>query len=111
MIVDTRALAVSIAHGRGPVLLSVLPESEHARSHIPGSINVALSRRDFVDRVNELCGDKRTPIVIYCAGADCDAARRAADRLESAGFQAVAEYPDGLEAWRDAGLGHCCDER
>ncbi|MGB5905324.1 MAG: rhodanese-like domain-containing protein [Xanthobacteraceae bacterium] len=48
-------------------------------------------------------GDQGRPVVVYCR-ADCWASWNAAKRLIAEGYHSVFWYPDGIEAWQNAGL-------
>lgn len=48
-------------------------------------------------------GDRSRPIVVYCR-VDCWASWNAAKRLITDGYRRVVWYPDGIEAWLNAGL-------
>ncbi|MDX1577996.1 MAG: rhodanese-like domain-containing protein [Gemmatimonadota bacterium] len=85
------------------LVINVLDEEQFERAHLPESESVPLSEPDFVDRVEALVQDKDTPVVVYCAGPDCDASPRAAKMLTRAGFARVFDYEGGMEAWIAAG--------
>ena len=89
---------------RDPValLINVLSEEDFEEAHIPGSANIPVTRKDFVERAEELAGGKNRPMVVYCATADCAASREAARKLEEAGFADVYDFEGGMAAWLDA---------
>lgn len=84
-------------------LINVLDEAAHKRAHIPGSANIPVDDAGFLSRVESTVGDKQSPVVVYCANADCPASSRAARLLDEAGFKAVYEYEGGTESWREHG--------
>jgi rhodanese-related sulfurtransferase len=87
-------------------LINVLSESDFLREHIPGSVNIPVADKDFLQRVRELptvVRDVNRKIVIYCAGPQCKASPTAAKELEKAGFTNVLEYSGGMQEWKNAG--------
>lgn len=87
----------------GVRLINVLPEEQFRKKHIPGSDSAPLGDDRFLERVEELAGDKSSKVVVYCASTECDASSKATRRLESAGFQDVADLEGGVQEWEDAG--------
>lgn len=86
-----------------PVIINVLDEAQFVREHIPGSINVPLSSKEFTKKVEQQVRGKDAPVVVYCSGADCQASPKAGRQLEEAGFQNVYHFKGGMEEWKDAG--------
>ncbi len=68
--------------------------------HIQGSISIPRGELE-AGRWREL--DKSKEIVVHCSSYECSASRKAADFLESKGFNARA-YEGGLKEWAEAGL-------
>jgi rhodanese-related sulfurtransferase len=68
--------------------------------HINDSISIPRSDLE-AGRWNEL--DKGKEIVVYCSSYSCSASRKAADFLESKGFN-VRAYEGGLKEWAEAAL-------
>lgn len=80
-------------------LINVLgPDYDHLGS-IPGSIRIPVDSLE--KRLGEL--DKAKDAVVYCAGYECSASRKAAELLTSHGFCAIA-YEGGLKEWKEAGF-------
>lgn len=103
-IMTTLALEEWRAGREDFALVDVLPRESFEQKHIPGSVSAPLGAEDFIDRVEQAVhGDKDRKVVVYCAGAACDAAPRAARRLEHAGFANVFDYESGLEGWEASG--------
>jgi len=82
-------------------IINVLSAEAFGKSHIPGSINIPQDQDDFPDRVETVIGDKSSPIVVYCASYSCDASKRAAIKLERAGFTNVMCYEGGMKEWQE----------
>ena len=76
----------------------IAPQWQWEAKHIPESICVsdcASAMKDF---------DPEDHIVVYCSSVDCSTSRQAAMMLDSAGFQHVWHFEEGLKAWEEAGL-------
>lgn len=122
-VVDTRHLTALIQRDN-PVLVDVVPAPRRPLEQtspwlplphrniprsvwIPGAgsgvISTAMTDY-FRARLNELTHhDHQKAIVFYCR-VDCWASWNAAKRAIADGYQHVYWYPDGVEAWQDAGL-------
>ena len=74
------------------------PEA-YAREHLPGAIS--LPWRDL-DEARAANLPRDASYVVYCWDASCHASTRAADRMESLGFD-VTELHGGLQAWKKQG--------
>jgi rhodanese-related sulfurtransferase len=85
------------------VVLDVLAPESFANRHVPGAQNADVHAPDFEERAQRLAPDKAAPVVVYCAGMDCSASTKAAQRLERLGYRDVREFKAGLEGWKDAG--------
>lgn len=85
------------------LLVNVLGEKDFKKGRIPNSVNVPVKRTRFENEVERLAGGKAKPIVVYCAGAECEASGRAARRLKLAGFSHVYDYAGGMKSWIEAG--------
>lgn len=85
--------------------------TEHAISHIPGSLVVGpkpgSTREVFTSDIEEIkaLADQQlnTPVVVYCAGIYCGKAKRVAKDLVAAGFENVSRYQLGIPMWRALG--------
>jgi rhodanese-related sulfurtransferase len=75
------------------LLLDVRSESEFAAGHLPGAVNVPVSR--LAAQMNTL-GDKGRPVVVYCASGV--RSTRAASLLREAGFSRVLNLGN-MSAW------------
>ena len=80
-------------------VLDVRPEDEFGQGHLPGAMNVPLSKlKRWLTRV-----DKSTEIVAYCRGPYCILSFEAVAQLRASGFSA-RRLEDGYPEWRAAGL-------
>lgn len=74
------------------VIIDVLGPKSFAEEHVPRSISIPEKDPRFLDKVQEKVPDKTTPVVVYCAGPECEASLKAAQRLEEAGYRDVREW-------------------
>jgi rhodanese-related sulfurtransferase len=80
-------------------LLDVRPEDEFRLGHLPGAVNVPLSKlRSWLSRAG-----KKMEIVAYCRGPYCVMSFEAVAELRSKGFKA-RRLEDGYPEWKAAGL-------
>lgn len=82
------------------VLIDVLGEDHFEEGHIPGAINIPLDQLGST-ALQEL--EKDDDIVVYCKNEACQASPKAAEKLETLGFENVSDYEPGLEGWQAAG--------
>jgi rhodanese-related sulfurtransferase len=82
------------------VLIEVLSEEDYEKAHIQGAINIPLKTvgSEVKDRFSQ---DQE--IVVYCADENCQASPKAAQKLESLGFNNIKDYEGGKKDWMDAG--------
>jgi len=91
---------------QGFALINVLSAEDFRKGSIPGSKNAPVEDPDFLANVaTQTSGDKQMRVVVYCAGAKCDASTRAAKRLTEAGYTHVEEYRGGMEEWNASSSG------
>ncbi len=83
----------------GVILLDVRPEDEYAAGHLPGALNVPLSRLDAI--IATLPRDRE--VVAYCRGPYCVLSVEAVEALKARGFNA-RRLEDGFIEWKAAGL-------
>lgn len=80
-------------------VLDVRPEDEFGLGHLPGAVNVPMSKlKRWLARL-----DKGTEIVAYCRGPYCVLSFEAVAQLRVSGFRA-RRLEDGFPEWRAAGL-------
>lgn len=80
-------------------LLDVRPEAEYALGHLPGAINVPLSKlkRHLADL------PKNREIIAYCRGPYCVMSFEAVAALRAKGYR-IRRLEDGFPEWKAAGL-------
>lgn len=80
-------------------LLDVRPEDEFRLGHLPGAVNVPLSKlKTWLARAG-----KKAEIVAYCRGPYCVMSFEAVAELRAKGFKA-RRLEDGYPEWKAAGL-------
>lgn len=84
-------------------VVEVLGSDKFAEYHLPGALNVPLGD-DFEQRISEAVPNKQQPVLLYCYDSDCQAAEKAAERMEAVGYQKVYDYEAGKVDWKAAGL-------
>ena len=81
------------------VLLDVRGPAAYAIAHVPGAINLP---HRAIDEQTLAGYPRQTLFVVYCAGAHCNGADRAAARLAGLG-RSVKVMLGGLAGWREEG--------
>ena len=85
----------------GEIALDVRPGDEFAASHVPGSVNIALSGQ-FASWAGTVLGLSSHPVLIAATDAQVEEART---RLARVGIEALDGYlAGGAAAWKQAGL-------
>jgi len=80
-------------------VLDVRPPEEYAAGHVPGAVNVPLSKLEqYLGKL-----DPEQEIVAYCRGAHCVLAFDAVATLRAKGLQA-RRLEDGFPEWKSAGF-------
>lgn len=80
-------------------VLDVRPPEEYAAGHVPGAVNVPVSRlKGYLKKLHPA-----QEIVAYCRGPHCVLAFDAVARLRAQGLRA-RRLQDGFPEWRNAGL-------
>jgi rhodanese-related sulfurtransferase len=97
--ITTEALKARLDQERDLTLVNTLDTESFEATKIPGAVNVPLSDSDFASHVEQIAGGKDRPIVVYCANQQCNASKKAAEKLEAAGFTDVSRYTGGAAAW------------
>lgn len=76
---------------------------EYAELHIPGAVNLSRERLDK-EGAQAMAGiPTDRDLVVYCGMSSCEAALRAAEKLQSMGYSRVQVFMGGFRAWDDAG--------
>jgi len=84
-------------------LINVLGPGEFEKAHIPGSYNIPVSDKNFLQEVEKNVSNKNAAIIVYCANFDCTASPDAAKKLENAGYTHVVDFEGGIKDWIEAG--------
>lgn len=101
LFVSTEQVQALLESGQA-IALDARSEKEYLQAHLPGARHLSFERfYEYMDLVEEL--DKKTWLITYCGGPPCDLGELLGIELAALGFR-VAIYPDGLDAWQDAGL-------
>lgn len=95
--VDAADLATWLRGDRPPQLVAVLSTWQFRTAHIAGSLHY----ESVEAGLRSLSRDE--PVVVYCAGDPCPAARWAARLLRARGFRRVVVFPGGLQEWAATG--------
>lgn len=100
--IDRGELTRELAGSNPPVLLEVLSEEQYRQGHLPSALHMPLEQ---VGRLSSALIPTRTsPIVVYCASAECEASTLAAQKLQVLGFTNVRAYVGGKRDWIEHGL-------
>lgn len=86
------------------VLIDVLGNESYEKKHVPEAMNIPVESPGFEERVRSEIPNKEVPVIVYCAGMDCQASPKAAKKLEELGYTNVSDFKAGLEGWEEAGL-------
>jgi adenylyltransferase/sulfurtransferase len=88
-----------MSNGGGYTVLDVREKDEYRDGHLPGAVSVP---RGFLDmRVEDVVPDKRTPLILYCAGGT--RSLLAGRTLKEMGYENVTSMSGGYGAWKGAG--------
>ena len=86
------------------IVIDARPRVEFDAGHVPGAHVLDAASGDQIAAVGRLAnGNKAAALVVYCNGPYCQASRRLADLLATAGFTDVRRYQLGMPIWRALG--------
>ncbi len=89
-----------LSNGGGYTVLDVREKEEYREGHLPGAVSLP---RGFLDmRIEETVPDKRTPLILYCAGGT--RSLLAGRTLKEMGYENVTSMSGGYGAWKENGL-------
>jgi sulfur-carrier protein adenylyltransferase/sulfurtransferase len=84
-----------------PVLVDVREKNEWEEGHIPGAVHIP---RGYLEQtIERVVSDRRTPVVLYCAGGVRSAF--AAKTMQDMGYENVMSMEGGYSRWKDEGRG------
>lgn len=92
-------LKQKLISGEPVQVVNVLDPKHYDLGFIKGSRKIPVAELD--SRAGEL--DKAKEVVTYCAGPECDASRKGAEKLAAQGFK-VRAYEGGIKEWKAAGF-------
>lgn len=95
-------LKTHLDHGEPIQLVDALPPDKFEFSHLPGAINIPAEEVALL--APRLLTDKQQRIVVYGAGRECDASKRAAIDLVNMGYRQVMIFRGGKRDWIAAGF-------
>jgi rhodanese-related sulfurtransferase len=90
----------------GAVVLDARDRAIYRAGHVPGAISLPVAEFDAAyEELKDVLGPRReNVVVVYCSDMWCGQAEMLQQKLIRHGFVHVASFPDGWNAWRDAGL-------
>ncbi len=88
---------------RGLVIDARAPE-QFAEGHIPGAVNCHVYELEiFLPPLLERAS-LELPVMIYCAGEDCEDSRFLAQTMQELGFSLLYVFEGGISGWQEAGF-------
>jgi rhodanese-related sulfurtransferase len=112
-VVDAAAVQQLLAKG-GAQYIDTRSEAEFKAGHVPGAKLVPYHEKSAKDAdyraeddqfdLAKLPGDKSTPLVFACNGAECWKSFKASRAALKAGYAKVSWFRGGFPEWRGAGL-------
>ncbi len=93
-------------HRQGALFLDARRTKVFEEGHVAGARSFAIWEADIDEKVASLLNEGRRldlPIVVYCAGGECEDSRMLAERLFGVGFANVLVYRDGWPDWQRRG--------
>ena len=104
--VDVAGDDVIWLHARGALVLDARRTSVFSEGHIAAARPFSVWEADIDEKVLALINEgrsQREPIVVYCAGGDCEDSHMLSQKLFGAGFDNVLVYHDGWPDWQKRG--------
>lgn len=88
-----------LAAGEKLTLIDVREESEYAKDHLPGAVQLGkgILERDIEEKYPET----GTELILYCGGGFRSAL--AADALQKMGYTNIISMDGGIRIWREKG--------
>lgn len=108
MLVNIEKLLEMRINQRDFKLVEALDEKSYKEGHIPGALNLPVTRDSDADEVGRKAADlgieKDDPVVVYCASYTCGTSTRATRLLQEAGYGNVVDFKAGKAGWKKAGF-------
>ena len=98
--ITSNELIARIQKDSAPLILDVRTESEFAKSHIPGAVNVP--HQEIEKRLSDLPVNKSTEIVVHCKSGP--RAEIAEEILSVAGYRNVKILTGNFDGWSESDL-------
>ncbi len=90
----------------GAVILDARRSDVYAAGHLPGAQSLSVWEDGLQEKVAQLRADKADPLlpmVVYCAGGECEDSHLLAQKLWLAGYRNLRIYADGFPDWEAKG--------
>ncbi len=101
-MIDTQALAALIRGKTPMVLLDARSGKYDDGRRLPGA--KALAPDATAEQAAKLIPAKDSLVVVYCTNLKCPASQHLAENLAKLGYTNLLKYPNGIDAWAEAGL-------
>jgi rhodanese-related sulfurtransferase len=101
-ILSLDQLQQALAASKRPIIVEALPKRHFDAGHIPGAIQLNVS--DVDTHAATLLPDPSAEIVVYCSNEVCSNSHQVAIALMARGYQNVAVFKAGKQAWQQSGL-------
>ncbi|HAL91754.1 MAG TPA: hypothetical protein DCM68_01860 [Verrucomicrobia bacterium] len=91
------------AHDPATVVFDARIPEQYGAGHLPRALNLPVADADR--RIGEYAHllTPRTPVLVYCGGADCTDGFDLAIKLRGYGFEDLTLYPGGFAEWKQYG--------
>lgn len=86
-------------HTHGALFLDARRSDVYAKGHIAGALCLPVWEDGLPDKIAALKADPLLPLVVYCAGGDCEDSHLLGQKLWLAGYRNVRVYTDGYPDW------------
>lgn len=100
---DVHGDDVEWLHARGALVIDARRTSVYQAGHIAGAVSIPVWEADVNERINNLLNegrDPKQPLVIYCAGGECEDSHLLSEKLYGVGFSNILIYKDGWPDWQ-----------
>lgn len=99
--INALALKAMIDSGADMIILDARSKEYDDGKRIPGA--VTLTAQSTAQEIQKVISSKDKLVVTYCANIQCPASDMLYKHLKSLGYSNVMEYPEGIQAWVEAG--------